>query len=251
MKKRNYTGKDVDMLTAGATIVENAIASKDHLSAKRQVWAGDYFQNLKDRIAGAFSNYLGIDATFGQRSATQAVLQLQATALDELAGFKIQLQQDFRHNPPRLAEILRHLGFTAHHSRALKRDQEALIQLLYQFRTNATDELRTEITAAGIDHQYFDRISSYADQLSTANITQETHKGSKKLITEEAITEFNAIYSEVIAITKIAHHFYKGNPNKQAQFSYNKIIKAINAHPHHASTSESNPQNDTHTQNNE
>ena len=31
MKKRNYTGKDVDMLTAGATIVENAIASKDHL----------------------------------------------------------------------------------------------------------------------------------------------------------------------------------------------------------------------------
>ena len=251
MKKRNYKGKDVDMLTACATIVENAIACKDHLSAKRQVWSGDYFQNLKDRISGAFNNYLGIDATFGQRSATQAVLQLQAIALDDLAGFKIQLQQDFKHNHPRLTEILRHLGFTAHYNRALKRDQEALIQLLYQFRTNATPEIRTEITGAGIDSQYFDRISEYADHLATANITQETHKGSKKIITEESINEFNAIYDEVISITKIAHHFYKGNPNKQALFSYSKIYRTINAHPHHASTNEDNQQNTTQTENDE
>jgi hypothetical protein len=34
--QRNYTGKDVDMLTACATIVENAIANQDFLVSKRK-----------------------------------------------------------------------------------------------------------------------------------------------------------------------------------------------------------------------
>ena len=64
--------------------------------------------------------------------------------------------------------------------------------------------------------------------MASANITQETLKGSSKLITEEAVTEFNAIYDEVISVAKIARNFYKGDPAKQDEFSFNKIRKKLN-----------------------
>lgn len=67
--------------------------------------------------------------------------------------------------------------------------------------------------------------------MASANITQETLKGSSKLITAEAVTEFNAIYDEVISVAKIARNFYKGNPNKQDEFSYAKILKKLNSAP--------------------
>lgn len=43
--KRNYTGKDVDMLTACAAIIENAIANQEFLIGKRRNWADPFFGN--------------------------------------------------------------------------------------------------------------------------------------------------------------------------------------------------------------
>ena len=226
---RNYQGKDVDMLTACATIIENAIAKQDFLVSKRRNWAEPFFRNLKIRIDNAFSNFLGIDSASQQRKATQTVTEIQTIALNDLAELKIQIEEDFKSDKIRRDEILKTLGYTDFHKQAQAKDQEALIQLLYRFRSNLTNELRNEITEKGTDNEILDHISSYADQLSQANITQETLKGSSKTITEEAVVEFNAIYSEVISIAKIAHNFYKGNPITQDEFSYSKIRKKLNA----------------------
>ena len=123
-----------------------------------------------------------------QRTATQTVTQIQVVALDDLAELKIQIQEDFKSDKQRRDEILKELGYTDFHKQAQNRDQESLIQWLYRYRTNLTLELHVEITEKGIDNETLDRISSYADQLSTANITQETLKGSRKTITKEAVT---------------------------------------------------------------
>lgn len=146
-----------------------------------------------------------------------------------MAELKIQIEEDFKSDKPHRDQILKTLGYTDYHKQAQAKDQEALVQLLYRFKANLTDELKSEITAKGTDEATLDRISSYADQMASANITQETLKGSSKLITEEAITEFNAIYDEVISIAKIARNFYKGDPAKQDEFSYAKILKKLNA----------------------
>lgn len=53
--KHTYTGKDVDMLTTCATIVENAIANQEFLVSKRKNWANPFFADLKTRIDNAFS----------------------------------------------------------------------------------------------------------------------------------------------------------------------------------------------------
>jgi hypothetical protein len=229
MQTRIYKGKDVEMLTTSATITGNAIICETFLSSKRQGWAPPYFSDLKKRIDAAFTNYLGLDSALAQRSATQAVLQIQAAALSDLSDVKVQIEADFKSDKPRRTEILKQLGYTDFYSQARKKDQEGLIRLLYRFRANLTSALTDEITAKGINTDYLDRISSYADRLSQANITQETVKGAKKIITSEAVTEFNAIYEEVISIAKIARNFYRGDPDRQELFSYTKIHKRLNA----------------------
>ncbi len=229
MKQRNYTGKDVDMLTACATIVENAIANQEFLVSKRKNWASPFFEDLKSRIDNAFSNFLGIDSASEQRKATQTITEIQTVALEDLAEAKIQIEEDFKSNKIRKDEILKTLGYTNYHKKAQSKDQEALVQLLYRFKSNLTDELRNEITEKGTDEDTLNRICTYADQMAHANITQETLKGTRKTITEEAVTEFNAIYDEVISVAKISHNFFKGNPNKQDEFSFNKIRKKLNA----------------------
>ena len=40
---RKYKTKDVEMLTATATIIENAIANKTFLQSKRTTWADPFF----------------------------------------------------------------------------------------------------------------------------------------------------------------------------------------------------------------
>ena len=240
--KRNYLGKDVDMLTTSATITENAIANVEFLNSKRTSWTDEFFAGMKERIDNAFSNYLGIDSASQMREATQIVVQIQSKALNDLAELKIQIEEDFKSNKTRRDEILKFLGYATFYKMAQTRDQKALIQLLYQFKMSLTDDLRSEITQKGTSSILLDHINSYANELSQANISQETFKGSKKTITQEALNEFNAIYDEIISIAKIARKFYKGNPVMQDLFSYSKILKKLNASPRTASDEEQDDQ---------
>jgi hypothetical protein len=228
---RIYKGKDVDMLTTTSIIMENAIANQDYLIEKRSVWASPFFNNLRERIKQSTINFLGIDSAGNQRKATQLVLKIQAEALNDLAELKVQIQEDFKNDKQKRDEILKELGYTEFHKRAQAKDQEALVQFLYQFGTNLSDDLANEIEERGIDRGILERISSYSNELSAANVTQETLKGTRKVITQEALVEFNAIYNEVISIAKIAHNFYKGNAVMQDMFSYSKIHSKLNAFP--------------------
>jgi hypothetical protein len=229
--KRNYKGKDVDMLTTCSTIVENAIANQDYLVNKRLSWDDPFFANQKKRIENAFRNYLGIDSASEQRKATHVVTQIQTAALNSLAELKVQIQEDFKSDKQRRDEILKLLGYTDFLKQARTGDQEVLVQFLFRFNTNLTPELKTEITNKGIDSIILDRICSYANQLLAANITQETLKNTKKTITDEGVSELNTIYDDVISIAKIARSFYKGNQTKQDGFTYSKIIAKLNASP--------------------
>lgn len=223
---RIYTGKDVDMLTAASTIVENAIAEKDFLISKRATWADPFFGDIKTRINNAFSNYLGIDNAREMREATRIVLNLQAEILPKLAEFKVQIDSDFKN--PRRTEILNQLGFTAHLKNVQKKDQEALIELLFKFSLNLTPPLNAEITAKGIDQNLILAIKQSAQTLKDSNINQEAFKTNRPNISAAAVKEFNEIYEQVIAIAKIARKFFAENKTKADQFSYAKIIKALN-----------------------
>ncbi len=228
-KTRNYQGRDVEMLTTCAAIVENALKNQEFLASKRSTWAAPFFSSLKTRIDNAFNQYLGMDSAAQQRHATQAVIEIQTQALADLAELKVQIEADFNADKKRRDEILKELGYAVHYKKAQNKSQEALIQLLYCYKSSLTQKMKTEIASKGTAPGILDRIKTYAVKLSDADVKQETQKGSKKTITETAIIEFNAIYNEVISIAKIARNFYKGNTNMQEQFSYRKIRGKLNA----------------------
>ncbi|WP_329806875.1 hypothetical protein [Flavobacterium facile] len=226
---RKYKTKDIEMLTASATIIENAIANKTLLQAKRSTWADPFFENLKTQIQTTTDTFLGKDAAQQMRQATQTVLSIQAQALNDLAEFKVQIEQDFKNTPVQKTEILTQLGFTSYHKAAQKGDQEGLVNLLFQFKNNINTTLNTEIVAKGMAQVTIDQISNYANTLKDANISQETYKGTRKEITDEAITAFNLIYDQVISIAKIASNFYKTDKTKQQQFSFAKVSATLNS----------------------
>ena len=225
---RIYKGKDVEMLITIDTIIDAAIANLDFLASKRSTWKDPYLPDLKRAIDQAVQDHLGQDNAKALRNATLEVLAIQTPALKDLAEVKVQIESDFNKNPTLKKEILNTLGFTPFYSKTKNKDQEALISLLYQFKTNLTPDLKTQIVAKGTAEEQLDKIASYADDLKNKNVLQESKKGTKKEITEEAIIAFNAVYNEAIAVAKISAKFFKDRPTIQEQFSYTKVKNNLN-----------------------
>ena len=225
---RIYKTKDVDMLLTIETIIDSAIANKTFLQTKRSNWADPYFDNIKKEINTIIQENLGIDSAKELRQATMAVKTIQANALTDLAEIKVQIEQDFKTQPDRKSEILNQLGFTTYYALATTRDQEALINLLFQYNTNLTPTLKAEIVAKGTAAAALDAINTYAQTLKDADVFQEGTKGTKKEITSETIQIFNNIYSTVLSIAVISAKFFKTDTAKKDQFSFAKVSKTLN-----------------------
>ncbi|MDR1896307.1 MAG: hypothetical protein LBR10_05910 [Prevotellaceae bacterium] len=227
---RTYRGKDVNMLTACSVIVDTALANQDYLVSKRAVWASPFFNNLKTRIDGSL-DLLGTDVAAEQRQSTQFVLSIQTNAISDLQEVKIQIDEDFKSDKIRHEEILKNLGYAVYYKNTRSKDQEALVQLLFRFKDNLSPTLRNELETKGVSTETLDRIVSYATDLHNANVTQERLKNIKHTLSAEILAEFNALYSDVIGIAKIARNFYKGNPSMLEAFSYTKVYNKLNVAP--------------------
>ncbi len=228
---RDYKGKDAEMLIAISTITETAITNKVLLISKRANWADPFFANLKIKIDTAVQTYLGADNAKSLRLSTQALLLIEKSAMKDLAEFKVGIEVDYSNDKPRMKEILTQLGFTAFLKKAQNKDQEALINLLYQFKTNMIVSLQTEIVAKGTSISLINNINAYANTLKSADVTQEGFKGTRKTATVAAIKEFNSCYSLVIGVCKLSTKYFRDQPDIKSQFSYSKVLKTLNVVP--------------------
>lgn len=225
---RDYKSKDVEMLLAASTITDSAIANKIFLQSKRSTWADPFFEDFKVEIDKTINDFLGVDNAKQLRDATIIVLSIQKEAMRNLAELKVQIEQDFKPTPAQRTEILNNLGFTAFYAAVQNKDQEALIDLLYQYKTNLTPALKATIEAKGTAPALLESIITQAEVLKEANIFQEGKKGTKKVLTDEAIIAFNTIYNKLMSIAIIAAKFYKDQPALKEQFSFNKVKNNLN-----------------------
>ena len=228
MITRSYKVKDVDMLVTASTILESAITHKEKLQKKRSNWADPFFDEFKAEIDTCIQTYLGVDSAKALRQSTIVVAGLKKEVLVLLAEFKVQVEEDFKEEKPRRDEILKQLGFTAYLRGAQLNDQEALINLLYQFKTNIKG-LQVVIVSKGTAQELIDSIISHADKLKNADVTQESSKGTRKEITVEGITEFNRIYKNIMSIARISAKFFKEEDVVKDQFVFSKVAKTMNA----------------------
>lgn len=228
-KNRKYNFKDVDMLLASKTIVQSLTDNLTDLSAVRSNWTETYTSELGTKIDDAIDNYLGLDKKKELREASAQLSAIQTPAMRDLSFFKTQIEVDFNGDKVKKDNALKNLGFTRNLRDVQKGDQEALIQLLYTFKKGMTEELRAEIIEKGTNEALIDRIISYADQLKSAEVSQETLKETTKQISEEAVSVFNDVYDEVVGICKIASNFYQYDPLKKEQFTFSKVVANMNA----------------------
>ncbi len=137
---RNYNYKDVDMLLASKTITESFKSNLPELSTIRTNWTEEYATQLADKIDDAIENQLGVDKKKELRNASGNLQAIQLPAMRDLSFLKTQLEVDFADDKSALKELLNTLGFTKYLKQIQKKDQEALIALLYQFKQNLTDD---------------------------------------------------------------------------------------------------------------
>ena len=223
---RKYNCSDVVLLTTASTIVENAKLNKADLVAKRTTWVDPFFPDLETRIDNLIKTYLGIDSAKSLRNSTLTLRNIQLKALTKLGDVKTQIESDFVKEPTIKKELLINLGFSSYYVQATNKNQEATVNLLFQFKQNMTAAIKTQITSKGTSAATIDEVISYADALKDANINQETFKSNRPTITEEAVKEFNDLYIDITAIGKIAQRFYKDDVTLKETFSFTKIANA-------------------------
>lgn len=221
MTQRAYKVKDELMLMACKTIVANLSTNLSDLSMVRSNWTETYASELDGKIDTAINNYLGLDKQKELRAATEQVENILEPALRNLGFLKTQIEVDMG---KQAKEILKGLGYTKTLS---KLDQEALITLLFAFKRGMTEDLKIQLTSNGTNPALIDSILGYAEALQQANQAQEVLKGQSREQSDEAVETFNAIYSEVIGICKIASKIYHDDPVKKAQFTFSKVVKRM------------------------
>lgn len=223
MTERNYNYRDVDMLMAAKSVAAGLTTNLQELSMVRTTWNEAYATELKTRIDSAIENYLGLDKVKSQRDATNLLKSIEAPARRNLAFLKTQIEVDFGAQAP---EILKSLGYKG---QLRATDQEGLIEHLYAFKKGMADGLKTQIMDKGTNPVLIDSLIGYASELEQANLDQESLKMNTRQLSEEAVSAFNGIYTEVIGICKIASKFYASEPVKKQQFTFSQVVKKLGA----------------------
>lgn len=215
------------MLTGFKIVAGNFSSNIGELSGVRSDWTEQYAADLVARINQTIETHLGVDAKKDLREATSGVSSIQASARRDLSFFKTQIDDDFKSTPATRDEILNRLGFSKNLKAVQKGNQEALVQLLFTFKKNMTDSLRTQIVEKGLSAVLIDNIIGYARDFNEANTSQEGLKQSTKEISKEAAEAFNFIYDEIIGLCKKASLYYQYDAVKKEQFTFSKIISNL------------------------
>lgn len=237
---RNYNYKDVDMLLASKTITESFKSNLSELSTIRTNWTEEYATQLSDKIDDAIENQLGVDKKKELRNASGNLQAIQLPAMRDLSFLKTQLEVDFADDKSALKELLNTLGFSKYLKQVQKKDQEALIALLYQFKQNLTDDLKSSITSKGLNPALLERVIGFADSMKQANVSQETLKEETKTVSQDIAVIFNDIYNEIIGICKIASNYYQYDELKKDMFTFSKVVSNMNAARKSSSTDTEN-----------
>jgi len=220
-----FSYKLIEVASATLTLCDNFAEEQDALVAVRSTWAPPFIDNLRTRANSAIDTYLGRDALKGQREATQKVRAIQQLAANNLKLLKDQLGIDYSGDA--LKNLLDSLGYTRFMPAVKDGKQEDTIQMLAQFKQNMTGDLKAELVANGTSAALIDETVAQAATLKEANTLQETLKSSHPVVSQEAVTEFNAIYQQAIGICKIARRVFLGNPEKQARFTFSRLIRQM------------------------
>lgn len=228
LRKNDYNGSHVEMLTVGDVVCQNALDQMTVLQENDTNITPTVVNTLQSDITKNLGRLLGTDKAKSLRIKTQEINKVQMLALPALQFVKDRVDAKYKDDKTQHDEILNSLGFNTYHATARKGDQEALVQLLFCYQQNLTRSLKEELQLKGIPEAKLDAPLDFAQTMHEANTAQEFEKVQKLQVTDEMIQDLNAIYARVIDICKLGFTVFKGDPVKQRMFTYTHLLNTLN-----------------------
>jgi hypothetical protein len=220
--KKNYRYSNFVMLQASLIICGFFLELIDRFKEYNMLYTSEYGSLLKKRIEAGI-NLVAVDIRSTQRNATRTVVEIVDDARGKLVSFFTSLTNAYRNDKTMLATLKRTLGYDAFMKKMQNYNQEAAIQFVNAFTVNIL-QYRDDIIAKGIPAIRMDEISGFGKELLDANVAQESEKEKSIQLTAEQQTEFNAIYTEVIAICKEGQNIFKSDAAMRSRFVFDTIV---------------------------
>jgi hypothetical protein len=229
---RAYRGKSAAMLVGIAAIAENALRHAAALQEANSTFTEAYFRELRSRIDGVAKRVLGADNAAALRSATSGLQALAGRAAAELRLTKGWIESKFAANPVRRDALLAHLGFQRFYAAAVNRkQQEDLGQLLERVGQGIDATLEQELVAAGLPQARIAAIRELAAEYNAGNVRQESEKSQRTARTAADVEALNAIYTEVMGVSKLARKVLSAQPVIRDSFAFEAAAPAPHARP--------------------
>ncbi len=199
--KRTYPGKEVNVILLGDMVLQYAREDQDELSAIDPDINEASLNRLDADLDTASTQYLGFKSTDDLKQATRVFTGIQGDALTKLGIVKRRIQSKFRRNEADRTFLLDMLGFTELFDEArYNGSQSTLVDLLYTYQAKLP-EARTLLSSKNIPLTIINAPSLLADNLRSANVTQDTFKISGQEFTGEKRVFFNSIWDRILEIT--------------------------------------------------
>ena len=227
MYHKNYRYKDLDMLMASQVITESFQSNLSALSTVHPGFTRQYAHSLSERINKGFEYFLGLGTSRELQRIKNTLNSVQAQSLRAIAFLKTLIELRTGNDITRKEQILETLGFRKYLKAVQNNDTMALLGLLSSIRDKMNVSLKDELIKNKSDAAFIERISEYAKKLNKINRSKESLNATRKAIEEEAQQTFNAIYSDIINICKIAARFYSNDPEKHELFVFSKVVTHI------------------------
>jgi hypothetical protein len=224
MLRRTYGCSDMIMLTAAGSVVDQFDENKTVLVAEDASWADPFSENYQKEIDKALVERLGVHPRQKLKEATATVNKLKKQAVTDLSVVKTQMERKFISDKVRLALLEDQFGYSKCWKKA-RGNNSSLVELLFSFQNNLSDELKLEFTKKGVSAVRIESILANATILNKAGITQETLKGSAQVQNDEAIDEFNNIYNTAMDICKVAQRVFVNDKTRKKLFTFSYLVR--------------------------
>jgi len=221
--KKEYAYRDVIMLVTAKAVACNFKDNIEILSKFNVKWNEAYANELIARIEEAHNSQLGYDLKKELREATSNLRKITAEVLTALGIFKNLVTKFYRGETEKKNEIFTALGFKNYSRKSVVRTQTGLINLLYSFKANLSDPMRSELIGKGIPQNILESITTNAAVFENANNIQEVLKSNTSAKIDSRITLYNSIFLEVIGICVIVRGHFNSSASKKAMFNFKKI----------------------------
>jgi hypothetical protein len=228
MTRRLYSTSDIRMLTACDVIADHALENLEPLVAYNPAWSADYFTAIKTDIAGILQNVFGIRSVNTLKEITARLNATREQVLNHLTMLHRQINTAWRTDPAILRAILTALGYTANWAGAKNNGSLAdLLTLLETFAKACTEGLLAKLQSKKVSITSINFVCDNIKPLYELNVTQEGTKDSRKLITAEIVTRFNAIYTDTMFYAGSAQILFKADAVRVKEFTFTHIVRGL------------------------